>query len=1001
VVPPCMAWSSKAQDLATNVSTRTTWAIVAFALGLLLLGGLPVSAAALHAQPPTGGAPTGSASSGQGYTLLTAAVRSLEQPNNPVSPGATCQLSGSSSASCTVVSPARPHPASVGANGEWVNVTNNLTGGQSNEPSARYIEAVAYDAADGYVLLFGGYNPNTNTLLADTWTYQNGLWTYLNVPGPSGRYGAQMAYDPPDQEVVLFSGYDYSTSTIVNDTWTFSNGTWTQLTFTGATPEACWRGNFAYDAYDGYMVLTGGTGTGNGLFDTWSFVNNTWTDLTSKTGNGPGLYRSVMTYDAADQELVLFGGTTSTGAYVTQTWTYQNLKWTQLTLTVYPSARVYAYMAYDPARSAVILFGGSTASGSGTILGDTWSFSGGKWTKLAPATSPMARGYGTMVYDPVDGALVLYGGYTNSVLYVDTWSFNAPIVVWGNATPALLDSGLPTTFNLRVVSKFTNLSYWYAGLPGGCTSQNTTSLRCTSNQYGTFDVLGGANDTTGDNASVNITLDLRQDPTVTALVFQPPSIDLGITTKITANVSGGAPPLIYKWPKLPPGCVSANASVLTCTPTSAGSFPVEVSVTDHSGIVGNGTGTLVVNGTPSISEFVASPSQIDVGQPTTFYANVTRGSAPYDYNWTKLPLGCMPANASAISCTPISIGGASYTVEVRATDRFGLSITGNISLTVNADPVFVTAGLSPVPVDVGIAFHLYMNVSAGTAPFTYRYADLPPGCTPRGGAVATCSANTSGTYNITITATDAEGLSVASTVQTLTVTGDPVVKSLVADPSVTDVGAASVITTNASLGTGIYAYVYTGLPSGCHSSNNVSIVCVPIVQGQFTVNVTVTDTEGANGNGSIPLTVHAVPVVTGFQASPSPVTVNSAVTFTVAAANGTTPFHYLFTGFPSGCSSANKATLTCTPSQTGTFSIEVIVRDTAGVQATANLTLTVQSAAGPTFLGLPLVEGLGILIPLIVVVALVAVLVVRRRRRPPAAAPMAEYEAEPVVEPPP
>jgi hypothetical protein len=1001
VVPLGMAWSSTAQDLARKAPTRKTWAIVAFALGILFLSGLPTSGAAPSAPPSAQGSALDASSTAGGSALLASALASLEQSNNPVSPGAQCQLLSSSSASCTIATPARPHPSSFGANGDWVNVTNNLTGGQSSEPSARYIEAVAYDAADGYVLLFGGINPTTNSLLADTWTYQNGAWNLLNVPGPSGRYAAQMAYDPPDHEVVLFSGYDYSTATTINDTWTFANGTWTQLSFTGTTPEARWRGNFAYDAYDGYLLLTGGTGTGNGLFDTWSFVNNTWTDLTSKAGTGPGLYRSVMTYDAADQEIVLFGGSTSTGSTVSQTWTYKSLKWTQLTLTVYPSARVYAYMAYDPTRSAVILFGGSSASGSGTILSDTWSFSGGSWTKLSPATSPMARGYGTMVYDPVDGDLVLYGGYTNSVAYVDTWSFNAPIVVWGNATPALLDSGLPTTFHLQVVSKLTNLSYWYSGLPSGCTSQNSTTLPCTSSQYGTFDVLGGANDSTGDNASVNITLDLRQDPTVTAILFEPPAIDLGITAKIVANVSGGAPPLSYKWPKLPPGCLAANASMLTCTPTSAGSFPVEVSVTDRSGIVGYGNGTLVVNGTPSISEFVASPSEIDVGQPTTFYANVTRGSGPYTFNWTKLPLGCTPANVSNITCTPVSIGGASYTVEVQATDRFNLSVTGNISLTVNTDPAFVSAGLSPVPVDVGIPFHLYMNVSDGTAPFTYRYANLPPGCTPRGGAVATCSSNASGTFNITITATDAQGLSVASTVQTLTVTSDPVVSSLVADPSVTDVDAASVITTNASLGTGIYGYQYTGLPSGCLSSNNATIVCVPILQGDFTVNVTVTDTQGATGTASVSLTVNAAPAVTSFQAAPSPVTVNTAVTFTVTVANGTSPFHYQFVGFPAGCSSADKASLACTPSQTGSFSIQVIVRDSAGAQTTANLSLSVQSASGPTFLGLPLVEGLAILIPLILVVAIVAFLVVRRRRRPPAAAPVAEYDSGPLVEPPP
>ena len=42
-------------------------------------------------------------------------------------------------------------------------------------PSARYFPAMAWDAADGYVLLFGGVS--ASGVLSDTWTYVNGTWT--------------------------------------------------------------------------------------------------------------------------------------------------------------------------------------------------------------------------------------------------------------------------------------------------------------------------------------------------------------------------------------------------------------------------------------------------------------------------------------------------------------------------------------------------------------------------------------------------------------------------------------------------------------------------------------------------------------------------------------------------------------------------------------------------------------------------------------------------------
>jgi hypothetical protein len=94
-------------------------------------------------------------------------------------------------------------------------------------PVARTRASMAYDEADGYVLLFGGLEVG---LLGDTWKYANGIWTPLHpTVSPAPRASASMAYDQADGYVVLFGGLNL-TGVTLDDTWTFAGGVWTGIT---------------------------------------------------------------------------------------------------------------------------------------------------------------------------------------------------------------------------------------------------------------------------------------------------------------------------------------------------------------------------------------------------------------------------------------------------------------------------------------------------------------------------------------------------------------------------------------------------------------------------------------------------------------------------------------------------------------------------------------------------------------------------------------------------
>ena len=82
---------------------------------------------------------------------------------------------------------------------------------------------MAYDAATGTVVLFGGrtLRAPTEHLLADTWTWDGTTWTQ-QAPAvhPSTRYFASMADDGATGTAVLFGGINRHGRTLA-ETWTW------------------------------------------------------------------------------------------------------------------------------------------------------------------------------------------------------------------------------------------------------------------------------------------------------------------------------------------------------------------------------------------------------------------------------------------------------------------------------------------------------------------------------------------------------------------------------------------------------------------------------------------------------------------------------------------------------------------------------------------------------------------------------------------------------------
>ena len=134
-------------------------------------------------------------------------------------------------------------------------------------PTARHFFGMAYDAARGLTVLFGGSMGVAR--LNDTWTWDGVNWTQQVMAAPTARGWTQLAYDPTTKEVV---GYVYDASDnnpVAEYTIAWDGKNWTNRT--GAqdpTPRAEVR--MTYDPDTNQIVLYGPTS------ETWTWNGTAW-----------------------------------------------------------------------------------------------------------------------------------------------------------------------------------------------------------------------------------------------------------------------------------------------------------------------------------------------------------------------------------------------------------------------------------------------------------------------------------------------------------------------------------------------------------------------------------------------------------------------------------------------------------------------------------------------------------------------------------------------------
>jgi probable HAF family extracellular repeat protein len=242
-------------------------------------------------------------------------------------------------------------------------------------------------------------------------------------------------------------------------------------------------------------------------------------------------------------------------------------------------------------------------------------------------------------------------------------------------------------------------------------------------------------------------------------------------------INGSGSPVAVTWTYIsgiPAGMTLSPSGLLSGTPTAAGSYNINFSYSDGTDTVSRSVGLTVW------AVQITSPGLLPSATLNSAYPGYTLtasgGTGPYTFAIVGggLPNG-MTLNSGVVSGTPTNTGQGRYAISVTARDHNGLSYTKNMAIYVLGTPENMPllnpyGNLDDCTIGQGCSRAIY-GYGGGTPPFTWTATNLPPGMDFRTGSGTTQSNVTAndlelwgtptslGTYNVTITATDANNLS--------------------------------------------------------------------------------------------------------------------------------------------------------------------------------------------------------------------------------------------------
>ncbi len=354
-----------------------------------------------------------------------------------------------------------------------------LSRSPSTVPGSRVDHRMTYDAGRSKTVLFGGWNGST--AFGDTWEYDGTNWSQVSAGGagsPPARAGHGLAYDAANGDTVLFGGQTFAGQAL-GDTWIWNGSSWSQQS-PANSPAARAGLAMTYDGGRGVVLLHGGSDLMNPTFDeTWEWNGTTWTQRFPVSTPGPRSSHD-MAYDATRDVVVLYGGAYS----ATNLCDWDGTNWKTHFLSS-GGGRISPQLAYDLTRREMVMFEGDSSppgslpetqiitnssrafclTGSGTGTNWSWSIGGAVFevtnnnvTALPAGASAAAlaaqfvndiTAVGNCGEDRVDAAIVPTAPNCFTITVGQRETFN--LLVGPVFSPSCcLSLGAPCTFNPEI-----------------------------------------------------------------------------------------------------------------------------------------------------------------------------------------------------------------------------------------------------------------------------------------------------------------------------------------------------------------------------------------------------------------------------------------------------------------------------------------------------------------------------------------------------------------------
>jgi prepilin-type N-terminal cleavage/methylation domain-containing protein len=253
------------------------------------------------------------------------------------------------------------------------------------------------------------------------------------------------------------------------------------------------------------------------------------------------------------------------------------------------------------------------------------------------------------------------------------------------------------------------------------------------------------------------------------------------------------------------------------------------------------------HGSPPSIDAIADRTSVEDVAITSLQATRSGGLAPWTWTVTGLPTGLSMNASGLISGTPTTPG--TYNVVITLRDGYARSDVEDFRWTITTPPPDLTSPGNQTTT-AGVAVNRTITRTSGTSPFAFTATGLPPGLAINAtNGTITGTPTTVGTSNVTVTVTDAAGLtdsvSFTWTRPALTL-GTPVNQDSDNDFNITPVQLA--------VSGGVVPYTWTsqGLPAGLTISASGLISGRPTGEGNHpSIRITVTDASGTSASTNL------------------------------------------------------------------------------------------------------------------------------------------------------